>query len=233
MLRDPSKQEVASSDSLKEDVDRRWKSVQKQIYDDIPFAFEVSQIEEGIAIREGLLNANKLDPRFDWRFDLDNAKFFHRFNLTWVEQHKAIRASFQKHWQEWSTEAQKWIRDLAQNSLKSLLILHGAVAVGALNILTQEPSASLLLAAKLALVFAVLGIVAGIIGQIILFKIVSEASNSIRGRVFTKIRWKKLNALWRYNRRRLKLMYLADYLILGSAFWFCAYSIILLVVLSS
>lgn len=50
MRRDPTKPEVPDNLSIKLVVDVRWKEINKHIYDDIPFSFELAEIEEVIAL---------------------------------------------------------------------------------------------------------------------------------------------------------------------------------------
>jgi len=134
---------------------------------------------------------------------------------------------------KWSEQTSSWIREFAQNAFKSLLILHGAVALGALNALVQHPQDQITIAAKFALIFAILGIVAAIVGQIILFNVIAAGTNYIGALVSTKIRWRRLRALWRYNSRKFKVLRYADFLVFGSAIWFCVYSLILFIILTS
>lgn len=231
--RDPTRQDVPAAQSIKTAIDTQWRLIQQHIYNDLPFAFEIEQAEEWIALRAGEILSGRLGPQYDWQYDLDLANFAHRFNKHWVDHHRSVRADLRSYWLNWSGRTGSWLRDFAQSSLKSLLFFHGAVALGALNALVQHPNDQFTLAAKLGLLFPIIGIVTLAVGQIALFQFLAGTTNAIEGYAFGKAKWRRLIALGRYRTRRLRRLKMVDYLIFGSTIWFCTYLIILFFVLVS
>ncbi len=234
MPRDPSRQIVPEDGSLARTVLELWKGIQKNVYDDTPYTETIRIIENAISEREVVLAGESLNPTYDWAYDLELAKFHHRFNLDWLDYHQQTRQKLYDFWKDSSERQIKSLWELSLNGYKMLYLIHGAVALGSLNALTiKNPEKAVHLAAQLGLFFALLGIFAAGLGQLILVREGSMAFTKIHSVLYSKIKWKKLLALGRYSRRRFKFTKIVDILVYGSVFWFCIYTIILYVVLIS
>jgi len=214
--RDESKELVPKELSIVTTVESNWKTIHKHIYDDYPFAATVRSTEESIAIRKGMIEGGKLDQKYDWIYDFDLAEFNHHFNLDWLEYHKQLRVKFHDYWKEVSEKNWSYLRDLSTNGIRTILLVHGAVAIGALNALTQKQAeANVLLAAKLALLFSILGIISVGAGQVILFQALAKVNGRIRSKIATTIRWKKLLAVGRYSGKNLRVLTLLWQILTG------------------
>ena len=121
------------------------------------------------------------------------------------------------------------------NGLKTILLIHGAVAVGALNIIAQAKpeSSQLLLAGKLGLAFSLLGIMIVGLGQVMMVIKIGGLNQKLSGRLASQIKWNKLRAFGRYTQRYYRFLKYANLAIYGSAGWFCVYCVILYIVIVS
>lgn len=234
MPRDPSRQIVPEDGSLARTVVELWKGIQKNVYDDTPYTETIRIIENAISEREVAVTRQLFDQTYDWAYDLELGKFHHRFNLDWISFHQQTRQKLYDFWKDSSERQFKSLWELSLNGYKMLYLFHGAVALGSLNALTtKNPEKAVHLAAQLGLFFALLGIFAAGLGQLILVHQGGMAIGKINSVLYSKIKWKKLLALGRYSRRRFTFTKIVDILVYGSVFWFCIYTIILYVVLIS
>jgi hypothetical protein len=97
-----------------------------------------------------------------------------------------------------------YLKEVSLNGLKTILLIHGAVAIGALGVLTQRTAiAQVLLTARLALAFALVGIMLVGIGQVIVIQRAGADSGRIVGKLAGTLRWKKVAAFGRYSKRYL------------------------------
>jgi len=225
---------VPSDASAARSIDATLKGVIKKIYDGQPFQTDISIVEDYLRERELLISSGKLDPSYDWNGDLRVAQTAYKVAIDWLPQHRNIREGYLVYWRNRTERAAETLTKISLEGLKTILVLHGAVALGALNILTDKEAVPLnLLAAKCALAFSLVGIIMLGLGQIIVVRAVSSMNDRIAGEISTIVHWKKLSAIGRYWRRGYKLIQFADYLIYGSIFWFGIYTAILCIILIS
>ena len=150
MPHDPARQLVPENISLDQMVTELWKSIHKNIYDDTPYAETIRIIEKAIVDLEAALAEESLSADYDWKYDLELAKFHHRFGLDWLDYHQQTRQKLYNFWKDSSEHQLKSLWELSLNGYKMLYIIHGAVALGSLNILAnKEATPSLHLAAQL------------------------------------------------------------------------------------
>lgn len=214
-------------------LEPHWKAIDRQVYDGYPHDHILRFIEAGFREREQLITSNTLHPQFDWIADLHTAKNLHQIHLDYLPTSVRTRDAAKKHYLDLYTENGKYVRDLAANGMKTLLLLHGAVALGALNIIAGNNTA-LLLAAKFALCFSLIGIIMLIVGQIIFIESLSTLSSTMAARLVHLMRWKKILAIPRFLRRHFKWIgRLVNFLIYGSAVWFCVYVSIIFIIIAN
>lgn len=236
LFRNESLEEVPREKSIVRIVDENWKSVRKYVYDGRPIEYLLTGVEETFSRRKTAITNGSLDSRFDWEYDLACARFNHRYNLSWLDWHRESREKLVSFWAENAADNFKYVRELSLNGFKTIVLLHGAVALGSFNLLAQKHttiSASTILAAKLGLFFAVVGIISAGLGQLVSFHALSGLFGTIQGKLATVPRWSKIRAFGKYTQKFQPLLRVATYLIYGSIFWFCLYSIILFLVLIS
>ncbi len=125
---------------------------------------------------------------------------------------------------------------MSLNGLKTILLFHGAVAIGSLNIIAQvkHENLQLLLAAKLGLAFSLAGIMLIGLGQMIMIVKIGEMNSKLAGQLASQIKWRKLRAFGRYMQRYyVRFLKYANLAIYGSIGWFCVYCVILYIVIVS
>src|SRR3984893_11600866 len=198
----PNKKPVPDDDTLLRVVERNWQTAIKNIYDDVPHDLWITFSQEAISIREGHIRAGRLDPTFDWQSDFDAAKFRHQHNLAWLDHHRQVRNRIQNYWQSHTETTDKFLKELSLSGLRIILVVHGAVALGALNILAQHaPEPRLLVAAEAALAFSLVGIMLVGLGQLWIVILLGDLNSRLTGRLGSKISWSKLRAFGRYLSR--------------------------------
>ena len=232
MAPNPNLARVPEGSSLVQFVDQEWDRLRQFIYDGQPFEGNIRHIEEAIEQRRTNIHSGAMDPLIDWQHDVDLASFNHRFNLTWIKHHKEIRDQFLDHWKAVTKNNANFLRELALNGMKSMLLIHGGVALGALGVLTQGTGGpQLMLTAKAALGFALIGMLLLGIGQFIMVVRMMSLNSRLEGRLATVLTWKKLSAFGRYFTRYAWPLKYSDRLIYGSILWFGIYAAILYLML--
>jgi hypothetical protein len=134
MLPNPNLTPVPDKDSLVRLVKEEWERITRAVYDDIPYSPIIRSIEGGIAYRKTLIDKGALNPNFDWQYDLDRSVFDHQFNLNWIDHHKDVRTAYFDYWKAHTERTFSFLREVALNGMKSILLIHGGVAVGALAV---------------------------------------------------------------------------------------------------
>lgn len=234
MQRDPSRQEVPIAASIRTLIDNQWREIHKKIYDETPYDHDIRLIETTIQSRDAEINAGNLDSSYDWKFDLDIARFNHAFNLDWRGYHEETRNRYKRYWEKNVEQQRAFVKEVSLNGLRTILIVHGAVALGCLNVLgNAESIPSLLLAAKFGLLFSLVGIFLVGSGQLIAVLRMGRIAGRIDGWIATRIKWKRLIAIGRYTRRFMAILRYADWAIYASLLWFCTYSVILYIIIVS
>lgn len=227
--------EVPAEASIQRTTSDRWWQINKIVFDGVPVEHEIKGIEEALLARKNLIESGGLQNSYDWKHDLECARYAHRFHLTNLEHVKSRRTKYLEFWQNWISESIGYFREVSLNGQKTIYLLHGAVAIGALNILVQkeQPSGQIILTAKLAIIFSSLGILLAGIGQVISFYFGSEFVTRIRAKLASPIKWAKIRAFPRYIKRYGWLSEFGDKAIYASIFWFGVYVGILLITLIS
>lgn len=232
MIPNPHLIPVPEDQSLVILMDREWQRLQRALYDDHPYEAIIRGIEEAIATRRLQIEGRVLDPTFDWTYDLDRAVFNHQFNLTWINQHRKIRQNYIDYRRSVTEKNTGYLREIALNGMKSMLLIHGGVAVGAPSVLTQQTGGSqVVLTAKFALGFALLGMIWLGLGQLIMVNRMLSINSRLEGKLASTLTWKKVAAFPHYFTRYARPIRYSDWMIYGSIFWFGAYSIILYLML--
>jgi hypothetical protein len=225
---------VPSAASTTTTIEPQLRAIVLKIYDDQPIQVDVQVIQQYLQDRAALISAGKLDTAYDWAGDLKISETHFKVAIDWLPHHREVRDGFIKYWRDRTERGSKTVVDMSLNGMKTLMLLHGAVALGALNLLSDKDAAiSNISAAKFGLAFSLFGIMMLGLGQVIAIAVASKLNGTISGKLSTKLPWRKIRAMGRYWRRGFKIMFWADDLIYGSVLWFGIYTTILCIMLVS
>ena len=236
MQRDNSRAEVPVDASIRPLIESQWRDIMRRIYDGLPYDEGLRFAERLLNDREAAVNGGGLNAAYDWQYDLYIARFHHQWNLDHTHYNEETRERFRRYWENTLEQNRTIIKEMGLNGLKTILLIHGAVAVGALNIIAQvkPENSQLLLAAKLGLAFSLAGIMLVALGQVIMIITIGELNSKLSGRLANQIKWNKLRAFSRYMQRYMTgFLKYANLAIYGSVGWFCVYCIILYIVIVS
>lgn len=233
--RDDKLAEVPTQASMYGEVDRRWRHINTILFDGTPVDHEVRAVEESLERRRQDIISGSLTGAYDWKHDLETARFSHRFHLANLDNLKSKRTVYLAFWQKWVADTTDYFREISLGGQKTLYLLHGAVAIGSLNILAQptRPAAQIVLAAKFAIVFSAAGILLAGFGQVMMGYFGSLLVNRIRGKLAGDLNWRKVRAFHRYVRRHAWRGRIGERALYAAVFWFGTYVCILLLMLIS
>jgi len=170
MQRDSTRVEVPANVSIRPGIEENWRDIMRRILDGLPYDEGLRFTERLIKDREDEIARGHLNAAYDWQYDLDLARFHQRWNLDHAKYNEESRERLLKFWEQVLEQNRTIIKEMGLNGLKTILLIHGAVAVGALNIIAQAKpeSSQLLLAGKLGLAFSLLGIMIVGLGQVMM-----------------------------------------------------------------
>jgi hypothetical protein len=215
-------------------VKRQWDEVGRMILDNVPYGTPVEQVEIYLLQRDEQIKAGALPPGYDWARDLYLARTGHAFYKDWSPHHAKIRQDYHDHWKSLATRVEQYTQNISQSAFTSMILIHGAIAVGALNILAQDPddlAPYLAPAAKWAIFGSLVGIGLLLIGQLIIFVYLTEMAGTVKGRTLGSYKYKRFNSLSRYWQKHYKTVRIGTGLIYASVVWFIVYAAIALIIL--
>jgi hypothetical protein len=215
-------------------VDARWKDIGQMVLDAVPIEPAVRSVEAFLDQRREMLGNGSLSESYEWGLDLHLADTHHKFALDWVPRNQKLRDDYTSFWRDSSKRMLEFTERLSLAGISTLILLHGAVAIGALNALSEkagELSSEFIFAAKLTLGGSLIGIFLIAWGQLTLFVFWSEIGGTISGRLLGPFKFKRFNALRRYLLKYRRKARTGDYLIYASLFWFFIYCAVAYIVL--
>ena len=220
--------------SIQKIVRDQWKEIDRLVFDGLPYQEHLSSIEEQLSSRRALFEQGTFNPDFDWTRDLLLAEAFYKSAVAWLPQRQKTRDDFIAYWRGVVSRNQQIVREIGLSGLKTILLLHGAVALGSLSIVAKEgPPHSALLAAKCGLFFAVIGIIALALGQLLMFETASKVSDEMEGKLSQRMNWSALLNIGEENAAAMMPLAWANRMVYGSLIWFCVYAVILAILLVS
>ena len=142
-------------------VEQYWPTVIASIFDGFPIETHLEFIEKILTERKALIEQGLLDDSFDWKGDLEKARSKQRENLQWIPAHQATRQGHLDYWLSLTSRVEEYAEKLALSGMSLIVGFHGAVALGAIKILSEKNAigTSAVWAAKFALPFAIIGII--------------------------------------------------------------------------
>lgn len=224
-----------SAMSAKVHVTETWNEIGQMILDGEPYAARIEQLEEYLFIRAEQLKAGRLGQHFDWGLDLHLARTANSFFKDWAPKQAKIRQDWHDYWDSLATRSQQYTEKISQTAFTTMILLHGAVAVGAINVLSQNPvelAPYLIPAAKWTLFGALVGVALLILGQMIIFIYLTEMSETAKGRILGPYKYKRFRSLHRYWQKYYRKVRIGIRFIYGSIVWFLAYATVALIILA-
>jgi hypothetical protein len=200
----------------------------------IDVSLEVRAIQKELEEWRQAEREGKLKKEYDWDADLRMAESFHARRIAWMERDIRAREDWRTFWQSRISENSDFVRRMAQDGIKFILLAHGAIAVAALSALTSASSDRY----KNALVCAMFGAAIGLAlvagGKIAIIESVSTFNENIKGRLINKRGWLSIQAFSRYGDIYFqKYARWAVRLIYGSLVWCSIYIFFCLMLLAS
>jgi hypothetical protein len=151
--------------------------------------------------RQGV-QAGNFNPEYDWASDLFEAEAAHKHNLQYVEAITSYNEALEKRWDDELARRKAYIGDISLEALRSLVLVNGAAILGALALISSSSVPSTLdVAAKILVGFCVVSLLAGVSGYLTIFLYVDSGTVNIEKFLIRPIKHKRLNSLFRYNRR--------------------------------
>jgi hypothetical protein len=169
-----------------------------------PAETAIRNLEEALLNRERLIGAGKMPVGFDWEGDMFAARQLHLVNL---DQLGWIRARYEgvvKLWSDWAKAQRAFGDEIGIEGLRSMVILNGAAVLAALAVISGQiasPGATVVLAAKVMVTFALAGLVSTAVGYAILHWVTLETEMAVTQRLVGPSRYRRLRGLSRYLRR--------------------------------
>ena len=219
-------QSVPDQHNLTKWVESEWREINTFIQDGTPHTFRIWNLERRLDERRADIDSGKAPAGVDWADDLRRAEWTHKHNLTWIPRHEALRNHFIEHWTSLTRRSVEYSEKIALAGFNTILLLHGAVAVGALNALSQKAgqlTPQFIIAAKCSMFGALAGILLLACGQILQLEYLSRMSSRVAGSLLHSPKLKKFNAISRYWGRHLKRANIGAYMVYMSLFWFFLY----------
>jgi hypothetical protein len=222
------------TDSAQAHVKHTWEEIRKMILDGVPHGTQVQLLETYFSQRQQDIDLGTLPSNFDWAKDLYLARVSHDFWLNWSPRQEKQRADWHEYWLNLTSQVNQYTDKISQAAFTSTILLHGAVALGAINVLSQkrdELEPFMIPAAKFVLFGSLVGIALLIIGQFMMFVFLTELSGTVRAKITGPYRYKRYYSLSRYWKKYYKPVRIGTYLIYGSVFWFIFYGTVAFIIL--
>jgi hypothetical protein len=221
-------------DSDQAHVKHTWEETRKMILDGVPHETQVQLLETYIIQRQQEVDSNSLPSQFDWGRDLYLARVSHDFWLNWSPRQSKQRSDWHEYWLKLTSQVDQYTDKISQTAFTSTILLHGAVALGAINVLTQkrgELEPYMIPAAKFVLFGALVGISLLIMGQFIIFVYLTQLSGTVRAKITGPYRYKRFYSLSRYWNKYYKPVRIGTYMVYASIFWFIFYGTVAFIIL--
>jgi hypothetical protein len=213
--------------SARKYIERAWIPIQQMVLDAAPIDPNLRNIEHYLRNQRDAISDGVLSDGYDWALDLHLAMTVHRFNLDWVPTGSSYRESHIAYWKDQTNRVYDFTTKISLGAFNTMILLHGAVALGALNVLSQKSgdlNAAMAPPAKWAIFGALLGILLLALGQVIMVHKLNEIANTVVGRLIYQYKFRKLRAIGRYwNMKYKSSARYGEYLVHASIFWFFAY----------
>jgi hypothetical protein len=218
--------------SISQIVVKYWPTAIAAIFDGYPLEGHLEFIENTIAERERLLSQGMLDASFDWAADVATARKKQAENLRWIPTHQATRQGYIDFWRSVTIRMEEYSEKLAMSGMDLIVAFHGAVALGAIKILTEKESVSTLStkAAIAALPLSLIGIGLFGVGKLVAYHVTATMAGLLKSKLINP-KNSDFAALGAIVLAQTKPNNWARWLIYGSLFWFMFYSVVIVLIL--
>lgn len=219
---------VPDANSMTAYVNREWARINQMAYDGQPTGAAVRAVENALESRKKMIDDGQLNQIYDWTEDLRVGRTFHDVNKDWLDVHVATRTEFYQFWNSTIKRSHEYLEKVSLSGVSTIILLHGAVAVGALNSLSQKTgqlSREFIVAAKVAMFGALVGIFLAATGLFIVFIFLGRMTNTVHTKlVGGRFKYKRFNSLPRYwNNGYNRSVKYGDRMVYASLFWFFVY----------
>ena len=121
--------------SLLQSVRSRWEDAWRKIRRGEDAEFAISKIYQSIIECEANNSAGLLDRTYNWDKDIYLAKYYHDTQIDRLKRHNATAARWYASAMDLAERNDTLVRQLLQDGMKHILLLHGATAIACLNAL--------------------------------------------------------------------------------------------------
>jgi hypothetical protein len=221
--------------SAKKFVENEWREINRMIWDAVPYEHRVNMLEEYLTTRKTDVEQLSLPGPYNWLSDLISAELVHKFHKDWIKRNEKDRDDRVQYWKDLAKRSQEFLEKVSLGGFNTIILLHGAVAVGALNILSKksgEMTDGAIYAARFGLLAALIGILLAAFGMLTFFHFLTAISNTVSAHLVGPQRFRKVRAIGRYwPKTYKKTAAMGDRLIYVSIFWFAIYCVIAYLIL--
>jgi hypothetical protein len=124
MQRDNSRAEVPVDASVRPLIEAQWREIMVRIFDGLPYDEGFRFAERLLQDRQDTIAGGGLSAAYDWQYDLDVARFHHRWNLDHARYNEESRDRFRKYWESTLEQNRAIIKEMGLNGLKTILLIH-------------------------------------------------------------------------------------------------------------
>ena len=170
-------------------VEAHWREIEPRVEAGLAVAGALKLIDDLIDIRGKKIAAGGVDGSFAWEADLIEAKSIHSKNSDKLSDASALREKRLEWWNGYAENVTDLTDKIGLAGLNLIFAAHGAVALGAIKILSEnvEPSKTLINASKTALVISTIGLTLYVLGKFILFISASRLLNGLKSMLYPRI----------------------------------------------
>lgn len=168
-------------------VEAHWRDIQPRVEAGLAVAGALKLVDDLIEFRSKKIAAGGLDGSVDWEADLIEAKSIHSKSIDRVSDELALREKRLEWWRGYAENVTDLTDKIGLAGLNLIFAAHGAVALGAIKILSEntDSSKSLISVSKTALVISTIGLFLYVLGKFILFINASRLLNGLKSTLYS------------------------------------------------
>lgn len=194
-------------------VERQWRRIRKEVLNGRSVEFDLCQLDKAIEERDSSIRNHDVDMSYDWVSDLERAKFLHGFYRQWMVNDVKYRKDKEELWVRAVSRMEDFSEKVALSGINLIFVAHGAVALGALRLLSEGKQLEpwIRQVSYFAIIVSIFGIISFSLGKFLIFYYITHFSGKIRGNLIGSISDLKYNSFYTYLRRYRKYITAGDY----------------------
>lgn len=187
--------------SISGHVRKEWEQMLESAKTGGVYKARLARLEAFLEERVQLIEDRELRAEYDWAGDWLWARSIHDVNLdhaAWLDLH---RQGLQRSFERGAAAIEAYALGASQEGFKAILLVHGATALASLAVLSGEvtnAASNIWLAASIALIGSIVGIVMAAIGQIIGLHFAADARGQLTGMLTPTVKLRRMYAFSRY-----------------------------------